>query len=1295
MVYDADGEKHWEDPQVVRLREDDTNDEGDLPLLNSVGGQGTLAMLDNCLGAGSEMTEVFKAIVKREAPDASEEASVQKQNKEAVRKGHTSIDSDVDVAGPSTKRQKLHALAAGQADGPRQPAQESVAAKVDVDTPENASGAVAEAGGTAGRQSGRGRMGGKMGGSRMGGGRAAGGAEGAAHGAEVEEGEGEDDEEYRFGYHDGNTYSLQSFRKMANDWKEAHFERSIKKTSLEDVEEEYWRVVSNPEKQVEVEYGSELHTTQHGSGFPTNGNALNPLDSKTTSSYCRSGWNLNNLNECTLLRFVKEDIPGIISPWLYMGMCFSTFCWHNEDHFLYSINYLWEGEPKQWYGVPGDQADLFEATMRAYAPQLFELQPDVLFQLVTMIAPSMLAEKGVSVCRARQCAGEFMVTFPRAYHGGFNMGYNVAESCNFALTDWIPWGLMSDRWYRQLGRAQVFSYPALLVSLAQDSNTVETAMWLNSDLQRYLALELQAVENLEAKGLTQRRRIETTAGILTNMLSANAENEVPNTLFDGKRVCSGRMKMRNLSMQDIRRQRDSQGQDECCVCLGSTFLFLVRCECCDKRVACVAHGLRMCACPVASKTIESRFSHDEISQLVSDVRQRAERPAIWITQVANLLSATSRGLAVPHMRTVQALVTEAERFPRSLSAVWQQQEELKEVLRQGKAWAAQAQGILTTVNEGELKRRGAAKRNTEGAISFIDIQKVIHEAGVLRAVPDELEGLQALNAAAVAWRDGCRELMMPQGQPAGLGHLDDAALQSLLTTGLALHVQVPELRKVLHESDLRSWLASLPAIPGSCTMARVQALLAEADTQKLQGAQVDAVRRAAAMAEITQSRVQKARGRGTSVASLESLLHEIAKEKASAKHNLYVELDEEQEIRKTLARCEEWSSRAATALEGGGRGTDDTDTPMGRASAAETNGSTRPSLKDLEMLQEEYQSIGVYIEASESLRRRIETGQTWRRKTLRIAQAVLAPPPPPPSVIPAGEDVALEERIQAVEDKVKAAVDASNAAEGAEAAVAAAEAAVAAAVSLAERAAATARASAAALAASAAGTDNTTDASQAMEPNTGSKRGMSKRDREREANRLRKGEGTAGPGSGVGPVRHVVPTTEQVLELLEEEAKLRVRVEEADALRARLQEHAQWADKARALLSEVPGPDDAFKSVLSACTAHAGDAGGSGEHAANANSMDQQGAIMRLSAMSEKGELLGIALGEQGRRIQVLLWSIKTGRLLAACTGTGGAEVHACTDASTHGRTHGRTHARTHARARAHTRTHTPAVGGH
>jgi hypothetical protein len=37
-------------------------------------------------------------------------------------------------------------------------------------------------------------------------------------------------------------------------------------------------------------------------------------------------------------------------------------------------------------------------------------------------------------------AGEFMVTFPAAYHAGFNHGFNCAESTNFASDRWIDIG---------------------------------------------------------------------------------------------------------------------------------------------------------------------------------------------------------------------------------------------------------------------------------------------------------------------------------------------------------------------------------------------------------------------------------------------------------------------------------------------------------------------------------------------------------------------------------------------------------------------------------------------------------------------------------------------------------------------------------------------------------------------------------------------------------------------------------------------------------------------------------------
>lgn len=57
---------------------------------------------------------------------------------------------------------------------------------------------------------------------------------------------------------------------------------------------------------------------------------------------------------------------------------------HVEDHHLYSLNYLHWGDPKIWYGVPGSHASTLEKAMRKHLPDLFEEQPDLLHELVSV-----------------------------------------------------------------------------------------------------------------------------------------------------------------------------------------------------------------------------------------------------------------------------------------------------------------------------------------------------------------------------------------------------------------------------------------------------------------------------------------------------------------------------------------------------------------------------------------------------------------------------------------------------------------------------------------------------------------------------------------------------------------------------------------------------------------------------------------------------------------------------------------------------------------------------------------------
>lgn len=136
------------------------------------------------------------------------------------------------------------------------------------------------------------------------------------------------------------------------------------------------------------------------------------------------GWSLRSMYKlpASLLRHVASQIPGVTRPWVYVGMLFTSFCWHNEDNFLYSINYHHAGAPKLWYGVPGSAAETFESAFQQLNPQLSQRSPSLLHQIVTTTAPGHLAAMGVPLVRAIQRPGDCVVTFARAYHAGFNLG---------------------------------------------------------------------------------------------------------------------------------------------------------------------------------------------------------------------------------------------------------------------------------------------------------------------------------------------------------------------------------------------------------------------------------------------------------------------------------------------------------------------------------------------------------------------------------------------------------------------------------------------------------------------------------------------------------------------------------------------------------------------------------------------------------------------------------------------------------------------------------------------------------
>ncbi|KDP30985.1 hypothetical protein JCGZ_11361 [Jatropha curcas] len=234
----------------------------------------------------------------------------------------------------------------------------------------------------------------------------------------------------------GENYTFQEFETKAKSFEKSYLKKGSKKGALSPLEIEtlYWK--ATVDKPFSVEYANDMP----GSAFSHKKTGGKELGEGVTVG--ETEWNMRGVSRSkgSLLRFMKEEIPGVTSPMVYVAMLFSWFAWHVEDHDLHSLNYLHMGAGKTWYGVPREAAVAFEEVVRVHGYG-GETNPLVTFQVLgektTVMSPEVFISAGVPCCRLVQNAGEFVVTFPRAYHSGFSHGFNCGEAANIATPEWL------------------------------------------------------------------------------------------------------------------------------------------------------------------------------------------------------------------------------------------------------------------------------------------------------------------------------------------------------------------------------------------------------------------------------------------------------------------------------------------------------------------------------------------------------------------------------------------------------------------------------------------------------------------------------------------------------------------------------------------------------------------------------------------------------------------------------------------------------------------------------------------
>ncbi|NXN20599.1 KDM5B demethylase, partial [Nycticryphes semicollaris] len=544
-------------------------------------------------------------------------------------------------------------------------------------------------------------------------------------------------------------YTLRTFGEMADAFKSDYFNMPVHMVPTELVEKEFWRLVSTIEEDVTVEYGADIASKEFGSGFPVRGGKFKVRPEE--EEYLDSGWNLNNMPvmEQSVLAHITADICGMKLPWLYVGMCFSSFCWHIEDHWSYSINYLHWGEPKTWYGAPGYAAEQLEDVMKKLAPELFESQPDLLHQLVTIMNPNTLMAHGVPVYRTNQCAGEFVITFPRAYHSGFNQGFNFAEAVNFCTVDWLPLGRQCVEHYRLLNRYCVFSHDEMICKMASKADVLDVVV--ASTVQKDMAIMIEDEKRLREK---------------VDKLGVTDSERVTFELFP-----------------DDERQ--------CLKCKTTCFMSAVYCPCKPGLLVCLYHVEDLCSCPTYKYKLGYRYTLEELYPMMNALKMRAESYNEWASNVNEALEAKINNKK--SLISFKALIDESEmkKFPDNDLL-----RHLRLVTQDADKCASVAQQLLNGKRQTRYRSGGGKCQNQ---LTVNELRLFVRQLYALPCVLSQTPLLKDLLDRVEAFQQQSQKLLSEEMPSA-------AELQELLDVSFDFDVDLPQLAELRTRLEQARWL---------------------------------------------------------------------------------------------------------------------------------------------------------------------------------------------------------------------------------------------------------------------------------------------------------------------------------------------------------------------------------------------------------------------------------------------------------------------------------------------------------